>query len=117
VAQQVERAHPLGHAGRVVRGELDDPVRQPDPLGALTRRGEEDLRRRGVAVLLEEVVLDLPGEVVPQPIGQLDLREGLLEEVVLAALVPGARKLVLVEDAELHRASLHAGRSGSPRTR
>jgi hypothetical protein len=52
--------------------------------------GEEDLGSRGVGVLLQEVVLDLPGVVVAQPVGQLDLVEGLLEEDVLAAGLPGS---------------------------
>ena len=46
-------------------------------LRALARRGEEHLGRRGVRVLLEEVVLDLPGVVVAEPVGQLDLVERL----------------------------------------
>jgi hypothetical protein len=44
-----------------------------------------------VRVLLEEVVLDLPCVVDAEPIGQLDLRERVLEEALLAAVLPGAR--------------------------
>ena len=48
VAEQVERGDPLGDAGRVVGGELDDAVAEPDVLRALAGGGEEDLGRRGV---------------------------------------------------------------------
>ena len=40
---------------------------------------------------------------MPEAVGQLDLVEGVGDELVLAALVPGPRELVLVEDAELAR--------------
>jgi hypothetical protein len=80
----------------------DDPVPEPDALGALARGGEEDLGRRGVRVLLEEVVLHLPRVLDPEAVGQLDLLERVLDEAELAVGSPGARQLVLVEDAELH---------------
>jgi hypothetical protein len=63
-----------------------------------------------VRVLLEEVVLHLPREVDAEAVGQLDLVERILEELVLVPLVPGARDLVLVEDAELHDSSSWGGR-------
>jgi hypothetical protein len=59
-----------------------------------------------VRVLLEEVVLDLPGVVDPQAVGQLDLVEGVLEQAQLAAGFSRPRKLVFIENAEFHRASL-----------
>ncbi len=65
-------------------------------------RGEKDLRRGGVRVLLEEVVLDLPGVVDAEAVGELDLVERVLEQLELAAVAPGPRELVLVEDAEFH---------------
>src|SRR5439155_5409909 len=104
VADQVEGGHALGHAGWVVEPhrKLHDPVAEADALGALAACGQEDLWRRGVAVLLEEVVLHLPHVVDPEPVGQLHLLERALEELVLAVAVPGTRQLVLVEDAELH---------------
>ena len=52
-------------------------------------RGQEHLRRGGVGVLLEEVVLDLPHVVEPQPVGELDLLERLAEQLGLAVLVQG----------------------------
>ena len=75
---------------------------QPDLARALGTGGEEDLGRGGVRVLLEEVVLDLPGVVDPEPVGELYLVEGLVEEAELVSLLPGAWQLVLVEDSELH---------------
>jgi hypothetical protein len=87
----------------VVAGRgLDDAVAQADVPGARGAGGEEDLGRGGVAVLLEEVVLDLPHHVEAQPVGQLDLLQGVLDQVVLGRVVPRPWQLVLVEDAELH---------------
>ena len=57
---------------------------------------------RGVAVLLEEVVLHHPGVVVAQLIGQLELVEGVVVQPPLAVRLPGTRQLQLVEHAELH---------------
>ena len=104
--QQVERGHPLGRAGGVVvagRG-LNDPVPEPDVLRPLAARAEEHLWCRGVAVLLQEVMLDLPHHVEPEAIGQLDLLQGVLQDAELGVLLPRTRKLVLVEDSELHAA-------------
>ena len=71
--QQIERGDALGDAVRLVGGELDHAVAEPDALGALAGGAEEDLGRGGVRVLLEEVMLDLPGVVVAQLVGELDL--------------------------------------------
>src|SRR4030095_4969914 len=104
VRDEIER----GDARRDLRGmavagrHQHDAVAEPDPLRALRARREEDLRRRGVRVLLEEVVLDLPGVTEAEPVGQLDLGERVLEQALLVALAPRPRQLVLVEDAELH---------------
>ena len=102
MADQVERADPLGDAGRVVRRQLDDAVAEPDPRRPLAGCAEEHLRRRGVAVLLEEVVLHLPGVVVAEAIGQLDLVERVVQQRELVVAVPGSGQLQLVEDPELH---------------
>ena len=63
---------------------------------------QEYLGRRGVGVFLEEVVLDLPDVVDAQAIGQLDLRQRILEQAMLAAFRPGTRQLVLVQKSEAH---------------
>ncbi len=102
VRHEVERRHPLGHPRRVVGRELDDPVAQPDLLRALAGGAEEHLGGRAVAVLLEEVVLDLPRVVVAEAVGELDLVEAVLEQLVLAVVGPRAGELVLVEDPEPH---------------
>ena len=105
VGDQVERGHALGHPRRVVHGrrDLDDPVAEPDALGARRGGRQEDLGRGRVRVLLEEVVLDLPDVVEAEPVGQLDLRQRVLQQRVLGALLlPGPGVLVLVEDPEAH---------------
>src|SRR5437764_9489397 len=88
------------------RHHVDDPVAEPDAVGSLRHGGQEDLGSGAVRVLLEKVVLDLPHVVEPQPVGQLHLRERVVHEVGFAALRPGARQLVLIEDAEPHAASI-----------
>ena len=60
---------------------LDDAVAEADVLGPLRHGGQEHLGRAGVAVLLQEVVLDLPHVVEAEPVGQLDLLEGVLEQL------------------------------------
>ena len=54
-------------------------------------------------VLLEEMVLDLPGVVVAEPVGQFHLGERVLVELPLVVHAPRARQLQLVENAEFHR--------------
>ncbi len=62
VREQIEHGDPLGDTGGVVelRCGQHDAVTEADLLRPLAARGEEHLGRRRVAVLLEEVVLDLP---------------------------------------------------------
>ena len=50
-------------------------------------------------------MLDLPGVVVPEPVGELDLLERVLQQLVLVVLPPRAGQLMLIEDPELHGAS------------
>ena len=45
-------------------------------------------------------MLDLPRVVDAEPVGELHLVEGLLEQLLLGVVAPGARELVLVEDPE-----------------
>ena len=86
----------------MVGRQLDNAVAQSDVLGALRSGAEEDFGRGGVRVLLEKMVLDLPRVVVAEAVGQLDLVERLVQQPMLAVLVPRPRQLVLVEDPELH---------------
>ena len=100
--QQVEAGDALGDVGGMVGRELQDAVAQPDLLGALAGGRQERGGRGRVGVFLEEVVLDLPGVVVTELVGELELGERILVKPVLVALLPGARQLQLIEDAELH---------------
>src|SRR4051794_31036949 len=84
------------------RRGLHDAVTETDALRALRGGGEEHLGRGGVAVLLEEVVFDLPHVVDAERVGELDLLQRVLDELVLGTFVPRAGKLVFVEDPELH---------------
>jgi hypothetical protein len=102
VREQVEGADAFGYARGMVGCQLDDPVCQTDLLRSLTGCGEKDFGCRGMGVFLEEVVLDFPGVVVAELVGQFDLGQRVLEQVVLGALGPGSWKLVLVEDSEFH---------------
>src|SRR3954454_5036633 len=103
---QVERGGALRDPRRVVeRGwQLHDPVAEPYALGPLRRGSEEDLRGARVRVLLEEVVLDLPDVVEASPVGQLHLLESVTQQLLVGAVLPRPRHLVLVEDPEAHRA-------------
>src|SRR6478735_11097506 len=47
-------------------------------------------------------MFDLPGVVDAEPVGELDLVEALVEQLVLGVDRPGPWQLVLVEDPELH---------------
>src|SRR3954469_17231017 len=101
---QVERGGALGDPRRVVeRGrQLHDAVTQPDALRPLRRGRKEHLRRARVRVLLEEVVLDLPDVVEAHAVGQLDLLESVAQQLLVRAVLPRPRHLVLVEDPEAH---------------
>src|SRR6185436_20382888 len=101
---EIERGDALGHPRRlVVAGRHQhDAVTQANALRALGRGGQEHFGRRGVRILLEKVVLDLPRVVDAEAVGQLDLAQCILEQLKLRALAPGPRQLMLVEDPELH---------------
>src|SRR3954451_2891215 len=90
----------------VARRQRQDPEAEADVRRALTGRREEDVGGAGVRVLLEEVVLDLPDVVEADAVGQLDLVERIGDQLSLGVLGPRARELVLVEDAEAHRAAI-----------
>ena len=69
VGDEVERGDPFGDPRGMVhrRRDLHDSVPEADVLRALAGGRQEHLGRRGVRVLLEEVVLDLPGVVEDRP--------------------------------------------------
>src|SRR3954454_781691 len=51
-------------------------------------------------------MLDLPHAVHPELVGQLDLIESILQQLVLALRPPRPRQLMLVEQSELHMSDL-----------
>jgi len=56
-------------------------VGEADLPGALARRGEKNLGRRRVRILLEKMMLDLPGKVVAEMVRQLELVERIVVEI------------------------------------
>src|SRR5690606_18357688 len=60
------------------------------------------------------VVLDLPDVVEAELVRELDLLERVLEQPVLAVLVPRPWELVLVEDPELHVSPPRVWRPSAP---
>ena len=71
-------------------------------LGALADGAVEDLGRRAMGVLREEVMLDLPDKVHTDTIGKFNLGQRFPVSVVL---VFGLGRFHFVEQAELHRDS------------
>ena len=104
VGDEVHHRHRLGGAGGVVvvRDDLADAEADADALGLGRQRREEHVGGRAVGVLLEEVVLDRPGVVDAQLVGQDDLLGGLLDDAVLRLVVPRLGQLELVHHPELH---------------
>src|SRR5215470_2104976 len=107
-ADEIERRNALGDARGVDGSQLHDAVSQPDLPRALARRSEEHFGGRRVRIFFEEVVLDLPGEIVAEPVGQLELIERVMVEGQLAIRLPRPRQLQLVKYAEFHRSFLSA---------
>src|ERR1700759_1307277 len=75
---------------------------QPDVLRPLACGAGKHLGGRGVRVLLKEMMLHHPGIVVAKLIGELELLERLLQQVVFAGRRPWPRQLMLIEHAKLH---------------
>ena len=46
-----------------------------------------------MGVFFKKMVLDVPGIIVTEAVGQLDLRQGVLVELPLVVRPPGARQL------------------------
>ena len=78
----------------------DDAVADADVLGLHRAGGEEQLRRRAVRVLLEEVVLDAPHLVEAELVGEPHLLERVHVDGALGLARPRPRHGELVEDAE-----------------
>ena len=79
LGEDVGGGHLLGDAhGRGERvGHQRDAEAEADVLGALRERADDHLGRRRVRAALAEVVLDVPGGVEAELVGQLDLLERL----------------------------------------
>ena len=86
----------------VVGDHLPNSVAQPNVFRSRRGRGQKNLRSRRVRILLEKVMLHLPGIVVAEPIGQGYLVERLMKEVAFVAFIPRPRQLELVENSEAH---------------
>nr|WP_257808802.1 hypothetical protein [Mesorhizobium sp. J428] len=111
VGDQVERAEAFGDAGRMIvtrRGQAD-AVPDADVLGALGYGAEENLRRGGVRILFQEMMLDFPHVIEAEPVGEFDLVESVVEQLLLRTLHPGLRKLMFIEHSELHGFLRNAG--------
>ena len=106
VGDEVEGTDALSHTEGVVdvRRHVHDAVAEPDVLGALAGGGQEDLRRRRVRVLLEEVVLGEPHAVDADLVGQLHQLESVLEDLALLVLAPRLGDGMLQEQRDLHDA-------------
>ena len=60
----------------VARCHQRNAVAEPDAFGALRAGREEHLGRRGMRILLEKVMLDLPDVIDADPVGELHLFHG-----------------------------------------
>lgn len=91
VGEQVQRGDAFGHPGGMIdRGrQVHDAEPQPDVVGALAGGGQEDLGRRGMAVLLEEMVLSEPHRRESRLVGGLDLIEAVLQHDPFVVGRPG----------------------------
>src|ERR1700730_7650247 len=94
----------------VFRRHQADAMAEADVFGALRARGEKYFGGGGVRILLEKVMLDFPGVVDAELIGEFDLIERFLKQPEFGAVVPRPRQLVLVENAEFHGRSLSTRR-------
>jgi hypothetical protein len=102
--EDVEHGRLLRDLDRMVElGDADDDaVTDPDSFRHHGARGEEQLGRRTVRVLLEEVVLDRPHLIEAELVGQTHLLERVVVDGALRLPRPGTRNRQLVEQAELH---------------
>src|SRR5262245_14054631 len=86
----------------MARCELHDAMPQPNVPRSLAGGPQENLGRRRVGVLLQKVMLDLPGIVVTQTVGQFELVECVVVQMPLAVRAPRPWQLQLIKDAEFH---------------
>jgi hypothetical protein len=97
--QKIERRDAFGNMNGVMVRERDDRDAQTQPRRSLRERGEHELRGRGMRVAGQEMMLDQPHPVESEPVGVLDLRRAVGEDLGLAASEAG-RYRELVEEIE-----------------
>src|SRR5580704_18918428 len=107
IAHQVQRRDALGDARRmvIVGRQQADSRSEADTFGALAAGGKEALAGRGVRVLFEEVMLDLPQVVDSDAVAKLDLLEPIVPNVVFRVGVPRLWKLKPSHESGFHRCS------------
>ena len=102
LAEEIEHRDALGDARRMIGGELENAVTEPDVFGALAGGGEKGFRRRRMRIFFQKMVFHHPGIVVAKPVGGFQLRQRVLIKLQLIAGLPRARQLQLIKDAEFH---------------
>ena len=101
-ADEVECRHAFRDPRGMIGRQLHDAVAKADLLRALAGRGEKDFGRGGVGILFEKVVLDFPGVIEAQLVGQFNLVQRVVEQLIFAVREPGLGQLQFVENAEFH---------------
>src|SRR5208282_2943786 len=104
VAHQIERRDTLCYSRGMIdqRRKLNDSMAEADVLRALAARREENFRRRRMRILLEEVMLGCPHVVESEAIGEFDLFERVLEQLMFGIASPWPWELMLIETANFH---------------
>src|SRR5258708_2442818 len=93
----------------MIGGELENAVAEPDVFGALAGGGEEGFRRRRMRIFFQKMMFHHPGMVIAATVCGLQLRQRVLVELEFGALLPRARQLQLIKDAEFHDVSPATG--------
>ena len=85
----------------VVWNHLTNTVANANVFGPSGSRSQKYFRRRGMRILVEEMMLNLTGVVKAQPISQFHLVECIVKQLPFAIGTPGARQLQLVKYSKL----------------
>ena len=99
--QLVERRRLLGHPHRIVERQHGRAGAEPDALGARREIGEERVVGREQPAVPHEMVLDDPGVVDADPVGEFDL----LDDAAIVRLRVAHRRQIgrQIEQPEFHR--------------
>ena len=79
-----------------------DAVTDADALRLRGDRGQEDLRRRAMRILFEEVMLDRPAIIEAQLVREDRLLDAVVVDALFGVAMPRPRHADFIEDAELH---------------